>query len=156
MNCHDIRQGTITFAVLGLAVVLAGCGGSGKTTLQGTFSDRWDVDNQGPACADQLSATSITVAVDNVPAGNAPVTFSGNPANIGTDLGGQAVFACKGTWEINVPSAHVSYILGISGLTGNTGTVTIPADKAGGQIALDDYATNDQGTGGSLEISGGS
>ena len=50
----------------------------------------------------------------------------------------------------------MSYILGILGETGNTGTVTIPADKAGGQIALDDYTMNDQGTGGSLEISGGS
>ena len=73
MNCFDTKQGTITFAVLGLAVVLVGCGGSGKTTLRGTFSDRWDVSNQGGACADQLSGTSITVAVDNVPAGNIPV-----------------------------------------------------------------------------------
>lgn len=150
------RNGAIVLAALGLAVMLVGCGGSGKTTLQGTFSDRWDVSSQDGACADQLSDTSITVAVDNVPAGNAPVSFSGNPVNIGTDLGGQAVFACKGTWEITVPSAHVSYILGLSGLTGNTGTVVIPTGQAGGQIALDDYAENDQGTGGSLETSSGS
>ena len=150
------RNGAIILAVLGLTVVLVGCGGSGKTTLQGTFSDRWDVSSQDGACADQLSGTSITVAVDNVPAGNAPVSFSGNPENIGTDLGGQAVYACKGTWEMTVPSAHVSYTLGVSGLTGVTGTVVIPTDKAGGQIALDDYTENDQGTGGSLELSSGS
>ena len=72
MNCHDLRQGPITFAVLGLAVVLVSCGGSGKTTLQGTFSDRWDVSNQDGACADQLSDTSITVAVDNVSGGQCP------------------------------------------------------------------------------------
>jgi hypothetical protein len=143
---------TVIFVSLA-ALALYGCGGSNTITLKGTFSDRWDVDNQSGSCPDQLSGVSVTVKVDNVPANSAPVTFSGNPQNIGTTLGGSTVWACTGAWQVTVPNAHISYILGISGLGGDEGTVTIPTGSASGQIRLDDYPENDQGSGGTLERS---
>jgi hypothetical protein len=58
------------------------------------------------------------------------------------------VYACSGTWQITIPSAKISYILGISGLGGVSGTVTVPVSLSGQSIALDDNESN--GNGGSL------
>jgi hypothetical protein len=133
------------------AILLSGCGGSGSTTLHGTFSDDGDVTSGNMSCSDAEDAGAITVAVDNVPAGSATLNWQGNPQSLPT-LGGSTVYACTGTWTITVPTAHISYVLGISGLGGETGTVTIPVSQAGQAIPLDDYPQNGNG-GGSLEVS---
>lgn len=139
--------------LLVLVVGLAACGDSNSTTLRGTFTDDGDVANASAPCSSEESGGTITVAVDNVPAGNAAVNWQGNPRILST-LGGSTVNACSGTWQITVPSAKISYILGISGLGGVSGTVAIPVSQAGQSIALDDNVSN--GNGGSvLEVASG-
>lgn len=134
-------------ALLVLVVGLAACGGSSTTTLHGTFTDDGDVPNASAPCSSEEGGGAITVEVDNVPAGSAAVNWQGNPRSLLT-LGGSTVLACSGTWQITVPSAKISYILGISGLGGVSGTVTIPISQAGQSIAMDDNESN--GNGGSL------
>jgi hypothetical protein len=138
-------------AVTGIcALALAACGGSSTTTLHGSFTDDQDVSGTLP-CAQQESSSAITVAVDNVPAGNATINWQGNPRDLGTSLAGNTVMGCSGTWQITVPTAHISYILGISGLGGVSGTVTIPISQSGQNITLDDNEPTENG--GALEVS---
>lgn len=141
----------------GTVLALAACGGSGGSgtvTLHGTFTDSADT-SSGSACADQvtLNGAAITVAVDNVSAGSAPVSWSGNPVQIGTFIvGGEPVYGCTGTWSVTMPSAHIGYALGVTGLGGVSGSVTVSVADAGKPIPLDDNTTNDQG-GSILEVS---
>lgn len=130
------------------AMSLAACGGgSDPVTLHGTFTDSADT-SSGSACADQgtLSGVTIAVTVDNVSAGGAPVTWTGNPVPVGTFLAsGDPVFGCTGTWSVTVPSAHIGSSLTVNGLGGVSGSVTIPIAGAGKPIALNDSTSNDQG-----------
>jgi hypothetical protein len=141
-------------ALIVVVLALAACGGgSSSTTLHGTFTDDADVANASGPCSSEELGGAITVAVDNVPAGSATVNWQGNPRILPT-LGGSTVNACSGTWQITVPSAKISYILGISGLGGVSGTVTVPVSQSGNSIALDDNQSN--GNGGSvLEVASG-
>jgi hypothetical protein len=135
-------------ALIVVVFALAACGGgSSSTTLRGTFTDDADVANASAPCSSEELGGAITVAVDNVPAGSAAVTWQGNPHSL-TTLGGSILYACSGTWQITVPSAKISYILGISGLGGVSGTVTVPVSQSGQSFALDDNQPN--GNGGSL------
>lgn len=136
---------------LALGLSLAACGGGGSTTLHGTFTDDQDASNTGTPCAGDEGSAAISVAVDNVPADNATINWQGNSRSLGTSLGGTAVVACSGTWQITVPSAHISYVLGVSGLTGVSGTVTIPVAQSGQDITLDDNSPTENG--GALEVS---
>lgn len=103
--------------------------------------------NSSAPCSSEEGGGAITVEVDNVLAGSAAVNWQGDPRTLST-LGGSTVLACSGTWQITVLSAKISYILGISGLGGVTGTITIPVSQSGQSIALDDNESN--GNGGSL------
>jgi hypothetical protein len=144
---------TTAALAIGVALALTACGGSSTVTLHGTFTDSADT-SSGSACADQgtLSGAGLAVTVDNVAAGTAPVTWSGNPADLGTTLGGDTVYGCKSTWSVTVPAAHDGYQVSVTGLGGVTGSVTIPVADAGKPNALDDNISNDQG-GAALEVS---
>lgn len=129
------------------ATVLAvtACSGNGNVTLHGTFTDTADTSSSGPACADQLSEANVAVTVDNVAAGDAAITWSGNPVVVGTYLSGQSAYGCTGTWSITVPSAHIGYEVSVTGLGGVSGSVTVPAADAGKQIVLNDATSNNEG-----------
>lgn len=140
--------------VTGALLALAACsGGNGTVTLHGTFADSADT-MQGMACSDEgtLSGAAVAVTVDNVAAGSAPVSWQGNAANIGTTLGGDAVYGCRGTWSVSVPAAHIGYKLSVTGLGGVSGSVTLPVKDAGSAVALDDNVRDVNGNG-VLELS---
>jgi hypothetical protein len=140
-------------ALIGLVIALAACGGSSTTTLHGTFTDDQEIGTAptpGNSCSDDETGGAITVMVDNVPAGSATVNWQDNPHGL-TTLSGSTLYACSGTWQITVPTARISYILGISGLGGVSGTVTIPISKSGQNIMLDDDQPAENG--GALELS---
>lgn len=127
-----------------VAFLLSGCGGSGTTTLRGTFTDSTNVDFQNQACADQMTGQQVTVKVDNVPAASSPVTWAKNPVVAGRYLiDNSPVLACTGAWEVTVSTAKISYILGVTGLDGVSGTVTVPTQDTGGKIRLDDNSATD-------------
>ena len=139
---------TAALPLAAAVLVLAACGGGSSTvTLHGTFTDSADT-SPGSACADQVTllGASVAVAADNVSAGSVPVSWPGNPVQVGP------VYDCTGTWSVTVPSAHIGYALSVTGLGGVSGSVTVSIADSGKPIALDDGTANDQG-GSALEVS---
>jgi hypothetical protein len=67
-------------------------------------------------------------------------------------MAGQPIRAPRRT--VTVPSAHTGYELGVSGLNGVDGTVTVPVANAGKSISLDDSGTDDQGNSAIEVVSG--
>ena len=119
----------------------AGCGGSGKTTLHGKFTDNNYTLTGGQSCNGQ-DAWHVNAAVDNVNAGSADVHFHGNPVNTGFVTGPDKspVYNCYGTWTIQIPAAHDGYSLTMSqdGIGTLDGSVTVSIADAGHSIALND------------------
>ena len=153
----------IVLVALGFActcvLTLAACGGSSTTTLRGTFVESTNVNFQNVACGAEvgnLKGVKITVAVDNVQASSVLVRWSGKPRVVGKYLiDNSPVLACTGTWEVTIPTARVSYALGVTGLDGVSGTVTVPTNKAGDKIALDDNSATDANGDSTIEQSNG-
>jgi hypothetical protein len=119
-----------------LALTACGSGGSGTTTLHGTYTALHYGETIGQACSSEdgqgnIDYDTVTISVDGVPAAKVPVQYQGNVIAIdGTE-------GCMGTWSATVPTAKVAY--GIS-MTGNDGlpfgtTDVSPAD-VGQSIAL--------------------
>lgn len=132
-----------------LLLVLTACGGSGNVTLHGTFTDiLTPIPGYNPppmsSCAAMEGAytlKAVTVTVDTVRAGSSPVSWpTSKPVDLGTDgvADGPTVYRCTGTWSMTVTAAHVSYTLGLTGIGGLSGTVTVPVSQAGTSIALND------------------
>ncbi len=127
-------------ALIAAGLMLTGCGGSGTTTLHGTFTD---VELMGgmalPATcqtwenADNLSGNysswQVLVQVDNISAGAATIHWKGKPQpNIS-----RIQATCTGTWSITVPTARVGYSLSLTGVSGST---TVPTSDGGNPVNL--------------------
>jgi hypothetical protein len=141
----------VRFAVIAplvLIPVLVGCGGgSSATTLHGTFIDTNTFLTGKQGCADQESGSgyTVSVSVDNIAAGSANVTFdTGKPLTSGLVVSSNnaPIYSCVGTWQIKVPTAHVSYSLSVGGSTGDlSGHVIVSVLHAGSTIQLNDGST---------------
>jgi hypothetical protein len=104
MNRSSVTRIVAFMVVVAALAALAGCGGgSGSTTLHGTFTDL-DYDFVPRQSCQVLEARAnsdyrVTVAVDNIPAASVAVIWHGSA------YATQGTTACAGTWAAKVTTA---------------------------------------------------
>lgn len=108
-------------------LMVTGCGGSGQTTLHGTFAYT-DTEIDLPADCSQPPG-GIQIAVDGLIIGTAHVHY-GKVVKVG---GGVQVCSVVGKWSMSVPTASKVYALKASG---ESGTVRVTPANAGKSIDL--------------------
>lgn len=141
MNRSAVIRLVASVVVAALAA-LTGCGGgSGTTTLHGTFTDL-DYDfTAGQSCqvleAQADSGYRVTIAVDNIPAASVPVIWHGNA------YATQGTTACAGTWSATATTAKVAYQIRMTGNDGFgfQGTDDVSPASASQVIALTNAAS---------------
>lgn len=137
MNRSSVIRIVAFLIVVAALAALTGCGGgSGTTTLRGTFTDL-DYDFiPGQSCqaleAQANSGYRVTVAVDNIPAASVAVIWHGGA------YATQGTTACVGTWAAKVTTAKVAYQIRMTGNGGFgfRGTDDVSPASASQVIAL--------------------
>jgi hypothetical protein len=127
-------------ALIVLLLLLSACGGSGRVTLHGTFSDTESASGlagSGDNCDTWETSTvpdnapseswTVAVAVDNIPAGTVAVSWQGKPITLFNEA------ECVGTWTLTVPAAHIGYNVSVQGVGGS---VTVSTADSGEAISL--------------------
>lgn len=124
----------VLFALL--ALTLTACGGSGMTTLHGTYNALHYGETVGQPCVSEdaqgnIDYDTVTISVDRISAAKVPVQYGGNVIAIdGTE-------GCIGTWSATVPTAKVAYGISMTGTDGLPfGTTEVSPADTGQSIAL--------------------
>jgi hypothetical protein len=117
-------------------LMLAGCGGSGTTTLHGPYTALHFGETIGQSCASEdaqgnIDYDTVTISVDGISAAKVPVRYAGNVIAIDGTQG------CLGSWSATVPTAKVAYEITMTGTDGLPfGTTDVSPGDAGQSIAL--------------------